>query len=107
MRPAAVIHAGANSVLRHRVLVLVLLIATGFSLAGVYLVNLWNERGPDRPLRVGFQNSPPYHFPDANGNPTGPAVDVLKEAARRRGIRLEWRYSTEGPERALASGMVD
>jgi signal transduction histidine kinase/DNA-binding response OmpR family regulator len=61
----------------------------------------------DRPLRVGFQNSPPYHFPDVDGNPTGPTVDVVKEAARRRNIRLEWRYSPEGPEQALASGAAD
>ena len=75
----------------------------GISLSGF----LWTSGEADRALRVGFQNSPPYHFPDANGNPTGPAVDVVKEAARRRNIRLEWRYSTEGPERALASGLVD
>ena len=63
--------------------------------------------GSDRTFKVGFQNSPPYHFPDANGNPTGPAVDVFKEAARRRNVRLEWRYSPEGPEKALSSGAVD
>jgi signal transduction histidine kinase/DNA-binding response OmpR family regulator len=75
----------------------------GISLFGF----LWMPGESDRVLRVGFQNSPPYHFPDANGNPTGPAVDVVKEAARRRNIRLEWRYSAEGPERALSSGLVD
>ena len=51
----------------------------GISLSGF----LWTSGEADRALRVGFQNSPPYHFPDANGNPTGPAVDVVKEAARR------------------------
>jgi signal transduction histidine kinase/DNA-binding response OmpR family regulator len=61
----------------------------------------------DRPLRVGFQNSPPFHYPDANGNPTGPSVDVLKEAARRLNIQLDWRYSPEGPEKALSSGAID
>src|SRR5579872_703089 len=60
-----------------------------------------------RTFQIGFQKSPPYHFPDANGNPTGPAVDVLKEAARRKGIALEWVYSPEGPEKALGSGKVD
>jgi signal transduction histidine kinase/DNA-binding response OmpR family regulator len=32
---------------------------------------------------------------------------VVKEAARRRKIHVEWRYSPEGPERALDSGLVD
>ncbi len=71
---------------------------------GVYLSA---PKAATRPLKVGFQNSPPYHFPDANGNPTGPTVDVLKEAARRKDIPIEWRYSPEGPEKALTSGAVD
>jgi signal transduction histidine kinase/DNA-binding response OmpR family regulator len=58
-------------------------------------------------LRIGFQNSAPYHFPDAHGNPSGPAVDFVKEAARRKGIRLQWIYSPQGPEPALTSGSVD
>ncbi len=63
--------------------------------------------GVNRPLRIGFQNSPPFHYPDARGNPTGPSVDVVKEAARRLNIPLEWRYSPEGPEKALSSGAID
>jgi len=58
-------------------------------------------------LRIGFQNSPPYHFPDANGNASGPAVDFVREAARRKGIQLHWVYSPQGPEGALTSGAVD
>jgi len=82
-------------------------VVLGIAVVILVLGYLWMPGEPDRVLRVGFQNSPPYHFPDANGNPTGPAVDVVKEAARRRRIRLEWRYSPEGPERALSSGLVD
>src|SRR5271169_5895877 len=89
---------------RHRSPAIAVAVVAGIGLLGGFL---WTHRSPDRPLRVAFQNSPPYHFPDANGNPTGPAVDVLKEAARRQNIRLEWRYSIEGPERALSSGAVD
>jgi Bacterial extracellular solute-binding proteins, family 3 len=58
-------------------------------------------------LRVGFQNSPPYHFPDAQNHPTGPAVEIIKRAAQERNIHLEWVFSPEGPERALSSGTVD
>jgi hypothetical protein len=53
-------------------------------------------------LRVGFQNSPPYHFPDAQNHPTGPAVEIIKRAAQERNIHLEWVFSPEGPERALS-----
>ncbi|HTS32104.1 MAG TPA: response regulator [Bryobacteraceae bacterium] len=58
-------------------------------------------------LRIGFQNSHPYHFPDGQGRPTGPAVEIIEVAARDRGIPLEWVFSPEGPDKALASGSVD
>jgi signal transduction histidine kinase/DNA-binding response OmpR family regulator len=83
---------------------IVLALAAGLC---VLCAALWTRGEVNRPLRVGFQNSPPYHFPDVNGNPTGPTVDVVKEAARRRNIQIEWRYSPEGPEKALTSGAVD
>jgi signal transduction histidine kinase/CheY-like chemotaxis protein len=60
-----------------------------------------------RTFKVGFQNLHPYHFPDANGDPTGPAVDIVKAAAQQLNIRLEWVFSPQGPERALAGGVVD
>jgi signal transduction histidine kinase/DNA-binding response OmpR family regulator len=61
----------------------------------------------DRPLKVGFQTSPPYHFPDKDGRASGPAVDLIRAAAQRRGIALNWIYSTGGPEKALSTGSVD
>src|SRR5215218_10066200 len=60
-----------------------------------------------RTLRVGFQNSPPYHFSGANNQPTGPTVETLKAAAVRAGINLEWVYLPDGPEKALTSGGLD
>jgi len=36
----------------------------------------------------------PLHFADAAGKPTGLAVDLIKEAARRRGVQLEWIQAT-------------
>jgi signal transduction histidine kinase/DNA-binding response OmpR family regulator len=60
-----------------------------------------------RPLRIGFQNSPPYHYPGANGQPTGPTVETLKAAARHTGIQLEWTFLPEGPETALTTGGLD
>ena len=60
-----------------------------------------------RTLKIGFHNSPPYQFPDAHGNPTGPAVDLIKAAAERSRIRLEWVWAPAGPEEMLKSGKVD
>jgi signal transduction histidine kinase/CheY-like chemotaxis protein len=72
---------------------------------GVY--SLGSHGSVEGTLRVGFQNSPPYHFPDAQNHPTGPAVEIIKRAAQERNIHLEWVFSPEGPERALSSGTVD
>jgi signal transduction histidine kinase/CheY-like chemotaxis protein len=60
-----------------------------------------------RTLKVGFQNSPPYHFRDPNGAATGPTVETLRAAARQTGIQLEFVFTPEGPEKALTSGKVD
>jgi len=59
------------------------------------------------PLRIGFQDALPSQFRDPAGRPAGPAVDLLRAVAAREGIRLQWVFSPEGPERALASGKVD
>ncbi|MCX6633295.1 MAG: ATP-binding protein [Candidatus Solibacter sp.] len=65
------------------------------------------QAGKQTPLRIGFQNSPPYQFPDAAGQPAGPAVDLIRAAAAREGIRLDWVFAPEGPEKALVSGQAD
>ena len=80
-------------------------------IAGALTPLVWHFFAPpahvDGTLKIGFQISPPYHFPDANGNPSGPVVDIVQEAARRRNIRLQWVFSPQGPEVALSSGAVD
>jgi signal transduction histidine kinase/CheY-like chemotaxis protein len=75
------------------------------ALVAVYLIG----RPPalDRTIKIGFQNSLPYHYPDERGKASGPAVDVVQEAALRKHISLEWIYSPQGPEAALSSGAVD
>src|SRR5436853_1310898 len=64
-------------------------------------------RAPQRVIRIGYLYSPPYHFPDPNGRPSGPAVDIVSEAARRAHIRLQWVHAPDGPEIALRAGTVD
>ena len=60
-----------------------------------------------RPFRIGFQNSPPYQLALPNGSPAGPAIEIVAEACRRRGIPFEWVLAPEGPEANLKNGKVD
>lgn len=60
-----------------------------------------------RPIRVGINHSPPYSFVAKDKSVSGPSKEVITEAARRRGIPLEWVVAPEGPDAALASGKVD
>jgi signal transduction histidine kinase/CheY-like chemotaxis protein len=59
------------------------------------------------PYRIGFYNERNRHFLAADGKPAGDMVDLLNEAARRSGIKLEWIYSPEGGDEALRTGQVD
>ncbi|MGH9662259.1 MAG: substrate-binding periplasmic protein, partial [Bryobacteraceae bacterium] len=61
----------------------------------------------NRPLRIGYEQSPPLHYIDPTGKPAGAAVDLINEAARRRGIPLQWVAAPEGPDAAIAAGKVD
>jgi signal transduction histidine kinase/ActR/RegA family two-component response regulator len=63
--------------------------------------------GAGRVVRVGFNHSPPYCTIGPDGTPRGFNVEVMKEAARRRGMRLDIVTAPEGPDLALASGKVD
>ena len=67
----------------------------------------FSTRPPQRVLKIGYQNSPPLNYPGADGVPTGTAVEVIRQAARRAGIRLEWVYYPKGSEKALISKSVD
>ena len=67
----------------------------------------FSARPPQRVLRIGYQNTPPLNYSGADGVPTGTAVDVIRQAAQRAGIRLEWVYYPEGSEKAIISKSVD
>ncbi|HEY1108020.1 MAG TPA: transporter substrate-binding domain-containing protein [Opitutaceae bacterium] len=47
-----------------------------------------------RVYRVGYGGDRPLHFVEADGRPAGLAVDLMNEAARRKGIKLEWIEGT-------------
>jgi diguanylate cyclase (GGDEF)-like protein/PAS domain S-box-containing protein len=58
-------------------------------------------------VRIGINHSPPYAIIGPDGSLSGFSVEVLSEAARRRGIVLQWTVAPEGPDIALKSGKVD
>jgi signal transduction histidine kinase/ActR/RegA family two-component response regulator len=58
-------------------------------------------------IRVGVDDAAPYQYWDPTRGAIGFSVEVLSEAARRRGIHLKWIYCPEGPQKALSSGQVD
>jgi signal transduction histidine kinase/CheY-like chemotaxis protein len=56
---------------------------------------------------MGFRSAPPLQFVDAQGRPYGSAIDLLREAARRADVKLDWVHTPEGPDRALSDGTID
>ncbi|HLN01827.1 MAG TPA: ATP-binding protein [Bryobacteraceae bacterium] len=60
-----------------------------------------------RIYRIGFDNQAPQHFLASDGKPAGLAIDLIGEAARRSGIRLQWQLEPESAEAALKSKKVD
>ena len=82
------------------------LILIGLCCAFVLAVLL--PRTPDRKVyRIGWEDDPPDEVVGPNGTPTGLAVEVVNEAARRRSIQLQWVRRDESSEAALRSGQVD
>ncbi|MBI4877922.1 MAG: hypothetical protein HY822_25100, partial [Acidobacteria bacterium] len=73
---------------------------------GAGLAWICRDRTRDRVYRMGFDHSPPGQMVGPDGRPRGMMIDVIREAARRRGIRLEWVQAPEGPDHALGSGKV-
>ena len=61
---------------------------------------------PAATLRAGYGEFVPYISTDDRGNPAGLAVQVVQEAARRTGIRVEW-VKVEDAEKALRGGVID
>jgi len=64
------------------------------------------RRPPSVTLRAGFAEFLPYVGMDENGNPAGLAVQVVRQAAQRAGIRLQW-VEVADAEKALRGGLID
>jgi signal transduction histidine kinase len=67
----------------------------------------WHLKVEDRVYKIGFENSPPVHFIGRDGRPTGLAVELVSEAARRHGIRLQWLVEPQSSEATLKAKKVD
>jgi len=64
-------------------------------------------RRTPRTYRIGFANLPPYITVNPDGSPGGFAVDLIKEAARKKGIALHWINVPNGPEGAMDAGTIE
>jgi PAS domain S-box-containing protein len=60
-----------------------------------------------RVYRIGFQDNPPVHASNGQGQPVGLTVDILTEAARRAGIQLQWVFSPAIPDESFRNGHID
>lgn len=74
---------------------------------GVVLTPKKNKIDKNRVYRIGYASSPPLHFQDKAGKAAGLAVGIVREAARRRGIRLEWKQAKLQGIPALRQGETD
>ena len=61
----------------------------------------------ERTFRIGYEEVPPSQFAAPDGSAQGAVIDVMQEAARRRGIRLVWVRGEVGSERSLSEGRAD
>ena len=58
-------------------------------------------------FRAGFEQSPPWQLVRPDGSASGPGVEILSAAARRRGIALEWVPARGGVDLNLSESLVD
>ncbi|MEP6539673.1 MAG: transporter substrate-binding domain-containing protein, partial [Bryobacteraceae bacterium] len=86
-------------------------VITGISVCLLVLA-VWCFRSPSvhavRRYRIAYDNAPPYSEVSPGGMPQGLAVDILKDAANRLAIELEWvAVMDTAPDKALREGLVD
>jgi PAS domain S-box-containing protein len=60
----------------------------------VWIWASWPHVDHERVYRIGYGNDAPLHFQGLDGRPTGLAVDLVQEAARRARVRLAWSHES-------------
>jgi PAS domain S-box-containing protein len=77
-------------------------------ISGVYFGSaLLRPHVQDRVYTIGWQDVPPFQVKADDGSPAGLAVDLIRDAAQRRGIRLKWVWHPGSSEAALRNQEVD
>jgi PAS domain S-box-containing protein len=59
-----------------------------------------------RPLRIGFESNPPVQIRTGNGF-SGLGVEIVSQAAKRAGIKLDWVETGASSDESLRKGLVD
>ncbi len=77
-------------------------------LGGWWLAS-WNHAREVRArvYKIGADHAPPYYFLRPGAKPEGLSVDLMNEAARQAGLRLEWVAEKGAPDDALDAGRAD
>jgi ABC-type amino acid transport substrate-binding protein len=65
------------------------------------------QRPENRVYRIGWDPDPPFQATGPDGRATGLAIELVREAASRRGIRLDWVRQGGGADAALKDQKVD
>src|SRR5260370_23262423 len=72
------------------------LLAAALLSAGLVAVGWQRFLNSSRPpLRLGFNNAPPYHFIRPDGSLAGFVLEAIELAAQRQGLRYAWTLNKE------------
>ncbi len=74
---------------------------------GLYWLSARSRTQEAGVYRIGWEHDPPFQVALAGGEPSGLAIELVREAARRRNIRLEWIQRQRSGEASLVGGQVD
>ena len=73
----------------------------------IYVLQSKETQVPRRTYTIGVDEAPPYYMVHSDNSVHGLAVDILTEAAKRRGISIEWVLLRMPPDQALLERRVD
>src|SRR5260370_12111000 len=99
--------AGRMKSLRAKTSVLVVTSCIIFTAFGLYWFSAGRRTREARVYRIGWENDPPFQVALADGEPSGLAIEWVREGARRRNIRLEWIRRQRSGETSLVNRQVD
>src|SRR5438270_6043772 len=84
-------------------------IGGGGAIAVLLAIGHFHARSPSvptGPLRIGFENNPPVQIRTTAGF-SGLSVEIVTDAAKRAGIKLDWVETGTSSDEAFRKGLVD